>query len=135
VVLVSSPLAVEEVRVSVPARAEFVHLLRTVTGAVAAHLALSLDDVDDLRLAVDEACARLLELPGEPHTVRLDVRSMRGCIEVVLAVDATATWPPGGLEDTLAWRVLGALADHVRFELWNGTPAIRIVKRTLGGEA
>ena len=85
----------ETVRVSVPARAEHVHLLRTVTGAVAAHLALSLDDVDDLRLAVDEACARLLALPGEPRTLRLDLRPMRGRIEVVLGVDATATWPPG----------------------------------------
>ncbi len=113
----SIPLVTDTVRVSVPARAEHVHLLRTVTGAVAAHLALSLDDVDDLRLAVDQACARLLALPGEPRTLRLDLRPMRGRIEVVLGVDATATWPPGGLEDSLAWRVLGALGDHVRFEL------------------
>jgi serine/threonine-protein kinase RsbW len=132
VVRASIPLVTETVRVSVPARAEHVHLLRTVTGAVAAHLALSLDDVDDLRLAVDEACARLLALPGELRTLRLDLRPMRGRIEVVLGVDATATWPPGGLEDSLSWRVLGALADHVRFELWNGAPAIRIVKRTFG---
>jgi serine/threonine-protein kinase RsbW len=109
-----------------------VHLLRTVTGSVSAHLPLSLDDVDDLRLAVDEACAQLLRLPGEPMVLRLELRPMRGRIEVVLGIDATAMWPPGGFEETLAWRVLGALADHVRFELWNGAPAIRFVKRTLG---
>ncbi len=127
-------LTTEAVRLSVPARADFVHLLRSVTAAAASHLALSVDDVDDLRLAVDEACARLLSLPGEPRTIRLDLRPHPGRIEVLLGVDATATWPLGGLRDTLAWRVLGALADEVRLELWNGCPAVRIVKRTFGGE-
>jgi serine/threonine-protein kinase RsbW len=122
----------DDVRVCVPARPEFVHVLRTVTGAVAARLALSLDDVDDLRLAVDEACARLLTLDGDPRTFRLDLRPLPGRLEVIVAVEATAAWPPTGFEDTLSWRVLGALAESVRFELWNGVPAIRIVKRTLG---
>jgi serine/threonine-protein kinase RsbW len=128
----SSPLAADAVRVSVPARPEFVHVLRAVTAAVAGHLPLSLDDVDDLRLAVDEACARLLTLPGEPRTFLLDLRPRPGRVEIVLAVDATATWPSAGLEDSLAWRILGALADSVRFEVWNGVPAIHIVKRMLG---
>jgi serine/threonine-protein kinase RsbW len=132
VVDVSSPPATDAVRVSVPARAEFVHVLRAVTAAVAGHLPLSLDDVDDLRLAVDEACARLLALPGTPGSFLLDLRAPPGRIEVVLGVDATASWPPGGIEDSLALRILGALADEVRFEVWNGTPAIHIVKHMLG---
>jgi len=129
----SSPPATDAVRVSLPARADLVHVLRSVTAAVASHLPLSLDDVDDLRLAVDEACARLLALDGGPRTFRLDLRAMPGRLEVVVAADVAAWWPPSGFEDTLAWRVLGALAESVRFEVWNGEPAIRIVKRTLDG--
>jgi serine/threonine-protein kinase RsbW len=124
-----TPLATENVRVSVPARTEFVHVLRSVTAAVAGRLALSLDDVDDLRLAVDEACAKLLALPGEDSTFRLDLRAGPDRVEVVVSLDApTLIWPPIGFEDTLAWRVLSALAETVRFELWNGLPAIRVVK-------
>ena len=126
----SASLATQAVRVSIPARADLVHLLRTVTGSVCAHLALSLDDIDDLRLAVDEACAELLSIPGDPRTIRLDLRPLPGRVEVVIGVDAP--WPRQLPTDGLAWQVLGALADHVRFELWNGAPAIRIVKRTLG---
>jgi serine/threonine-protein kinase RsbW len=132
VVHLSTHSATDDVRVSVPARPDYVHVLRTVTGAVAARLALSLDDVDDLRLAVDEACARLLTLEGDPRTFRLDLRPLPGRLEVIVAVEATTTWPPTGFEDTLSWRILGALAETVRFELWNGAPAIRIVKRMLG---
>lgn len=124
----------ESVRLSVPARPEFVHVLRSVTAAVASRVPLSLDDVDDLRLAVDEACARLLSLRGEPTSFRLDLRSLPDRFEVVVAVDApTPVWPPVGFEDTLAWRVLGGLAESVRFELWNGGPAVRIVKRSIVG--
>jgi serine/threonine-protein kinase RsbW len=128
----SPPTTTDAVRVSVPARPEFVHVLRSVTAAVAGHLPVSLDDVDDLRLAVDEACARLLDLPGTPGTFRLDLRTPPGRIEVILAVDATAGWPAGGLDDSLAWRILGALADEVRFEVRDGAPAVHMVKRMLG---
>lgn len=126
------PAVAEAVRVTVPARPEFVHVLRSVTAAVAGRLPLSLDDVDDLRLAVDEACARLLVLPDAPHTFRMEMRRLPGRAELVVSADAATTWPMAGFDQTLAWRVLEALADHVRFELWNGIPAIRIVKRTLG---
>lgn len=127
-----TPLGTDSVRLAVPARAEFVHVLRSVTAAVASRVPLSLDDVDDLRLAVDEACARLLALRGDGKSIRLDLRSLPDRFEVVVAVDApTHSWPPTGFEDTLAWRVLDALAESVRFELWNGAPAIRIVKRTI----
>jgi serine/threonine-protein kinase RsbW len=132
VVGVFTNLGTDSVRLSIPARSEYIHVLRSVTAAIAGRLPLSLDDVDDLRLAVDEACARLLALPGEPTTFRLDLRTLPDRLEVVAAVDTpTQTWPPIGFEDTLAWRVLSALAESVRFELWNGAPAIRIVKRTL----
>jgi serine/threonine-protein kinase RsbW len=129
-----TPVTAESVRLSVPARPEFVHVLRSVTAAVASKVPLSLDDVDDLRLAVDEACARLLSLPGKPTAFRLDLRSLPDRFEVVAAVDSsTPVWPPSGFEDTLAWRVLGGLAESVRFELWNGAPAVRIVKRSIVG--
>jgi serine/threonine-protein kinase RsbW len=129
---VIAPVRSETIRVSVPARPEFVHVLRSVSAAVASRMGLSLDDVDDLRLAVDEACAHLLALPGVASTFRLDLRCHPERLEVVASIDTgTSAWPPSGFEDTLAWRVLGALAENVRFELWNGTPAIRIVKRTL----
>jgi anti-sigma regulatory factor (Ser/Thr protein kinase) len=44
---------VSPVIATVPARAEFVHVLRTVVAAVAARLDLPYDALDDLRMAVD----------------------------------------------------------------------------------
>lgn len=125
--------ATEFVRVTVPARAEFVQVLRSVTASVAGRLPLSLDDVDDLRLAVDECCARLLD-GGGARTFRLDLRPLPGRLEVIVSADSSRPrWPPPGVEGTLGWQILVALAESVAFEWWNGTPSIRLVKSTMGG--
>jgi hypothetical protein len=64
-----------------PAGPEFVHVLRAVTAAAASRLQVPYDGIEDLRLAVDEASARLLMLQTEtrsltlrlePHADRLD---------------------------------------------------------------
>lgn len=114
--------------VTVPARSEFVHVVRTVVAGVAARLDFSYDAIDDLRIAVDEACAHLLE--GAPGATSITVTLAPGAdaLEVLVATDADgAAWPPERFESSLAWQVLSALADEARLE--DGTPAVRFRKR------
>jgi hypothetical protein len=49
-------------------------------------------------------------------------------IVILVHTDAAedGSWPPAGLEDTLAWRVLSGLASDVRFELDEGRPSVWI---------
>lgn len=107
-------------------------MLRGVVGSVAGRLPLTLDGVDDLRLAVDEAAAKLLSLGGGPNTLWLELRPTEARLEAVVAADVSTTWPPEGFDQSLSWKVLQALAEDVGLEMWNGVPAIRFVKRTLG---
>ena len=51
---------VPEVRLRVPAHGAFLSLIRTTSAAVAARLELTIDEIEDLRIAVDEAAAILL---------------------------------------------------------------------------
>lgn len=116
--------------VSVPPRAEFVHVLRAVTAAVASRLQVPYDAIEDLRLAVDEASARLLMLRAETHVLTLRLEPHADRLEIVVYVDASVTeWPAPGLEETLAWKVLVALVDAVRPEMDRDGPSIRLVKR------
>lgn len=120
-----------DVTVSVPARPEFVHVLRSVIASVAARADLTYDQIDDLRLAVDEACAQLLALRGAPGALLLSVRALDGGgLEIVASIDIEGVvWPPAGAERTLTWQVLSALADEARFEQTDGHPALRLTKR------
>ena len=44
----------------IPADSAYLAVLRTATAGLAARLDFTLDDIEDLRIAVDEACAMVL---------------------------------------------------------------------------
>lgn len=121
-----------KVTVSVPAMPDFVHVLRSVVAAVAARSDFSYDAIEDLRLAVDEASAQLLAFGRGATCIRVEIdMEPEAGLEVVVSSDAQdlAGWPPEGAERTLTWQVLSALADSARFEVHEGTPAVRLSKR------
>jgi serine/threonine-protein kinase RsbW len=124
-----------EVVVSVPARAEFLHVLRSVVASVAARLDFPYDAIEDLRIAVDEACAQLLSQGKGASQIRLRITPSAGAIDVVASADAPeVTWPPAEAERSLAWQVIEALCDRATLELDGGAPAVRFSKAVPGGE-
>ena len=113
------------VSVTVPATPGYVHVLHTVAGGVAARVGWRLDAIDDLRLAVDEAAARVLAA-GRAGELRLAIEPDGTSIAVEVASDArTDAWPPGDPASALSLQILSALADDVAFELRDGGPAAR----------
>jgi serine/threonine-protein kinase RsbW len=103
--------ATDTVAIKLPAAGAYLSVLRTATAGLAARLDFTLDEIEDLRIAVDEACAMLLSqaLPGADLecTFHLDDDSMRVGVSV-LTVDGQEP-----SRDTFAWTVLSALAGEV----------------------
>lgn len=128
--IMSAP-ADSDVVVTVPSQAAFVHVLRSVAASVAARTDLPVDDIDDLRMAIDEASS-LLMLGPSAASLTLRLHAIDAGVEAVVSVDgpAPAGWPPPALHDSLAWKVLSGLSDELSFELTDGAPAIRVVKRS-----
>ena len=119
-----------EIRLSVPARADYVHVLRSVIASVAAKLDFSYDDIEDLRLAVDEACAYLLGLRDGPTSLSLTITPSGRTVDVLASVDGVeAAERAQGLQANMVWHLLGALTDEARFEEAGGHPGIRFMKR------
>jgi anti-sigma regulatory factor (Ser/Thr protein kinase) len=118
------------VRLSVPARADVVYVVRAAIGGAAALHGASYELIQDLRLSADEACAHLLH--EVPHGSRLviELAAPPGAIEVIVAIDGDAEeWPTPNAQESLAWYVLSALADGAEFLRWEGNPAIRFSTR------
>lgn len=113
------PASVSDVRdvvtVRLPADSAYLSVLRTATAGLAARLDFNLDEIEDLRIAIDEACAMLLAqaVPGTDLTCEFELTDDAMSISVsVLTVD--------GLEpsrDTFAWTVLSSLAGDVDAEV------------------
>jgi serine/threonine-protein kinase RsbW len=97
--------------ITLPADSAYLSVLRTATAGLAARLDFTIDEIEDLRIAVDEACAMLLPqaVPGADITCefQLDGGSIRVAVSV-LTVDGRQP-----SRDTFAWTVLSALAGDV----------------------
>jgi serine/threonine-protein kinase RsbW len=120
----------DQVKVSVPAQAGFVTLLRSVVAGAAGHLGFGIDAIEDLRLAVGEACADLLELDRGSTTLGMHLVANDDGLDVVVWTDGQAPgWPRTDVEDRLAWLMLHALADEASMLRRPEGPAIRLVKR------
>jgi serine/threonine-protein kinase RsbW len=112
----ASDAATGTVELTVPADPAYVAVLRAVTASLAARHDLTLDEIDDLRIAVDEACALLL-----PHARPASALSagfgeagdsLQITVSVALADDGSDTGPV--LDQTsFAWMVLTALTESV----------------------
>lgn len=124
-----------EISVTVPARPDFLHVVRSVTASVAARLDLGYDDIEDLRIAVDEASAQLLSDGGDASFLSLTITPSDDRLEVVVCTDGDVReWPPTGIEERLIWQVLSALTDRPSFERYQGNPALRLVKNLARGQ-
>jgi serine/threonine-protein kinase RsbW len=122
----------ESITVSVPPEAGYVHILRAVTASVAARLPISIDGVEDLRLAVDEACAWLLARGRSESGMTLRLRPLDDRLEAEVSIDAVdGPWPPPDLQQSLPWKILSALVDTLSVDTDVGSPSIRLTKRTL----
>jgi serine/threonine-protein kinase RsbW len=125
-----APPTNDVIAVAVPSEAASIQVLRAVTASVAARSNMSFDGIEDLRLAVDEACAWLLVGRGAT-AMTLRLRPMDDRLEAVVSIDtADRTWPPPDVEQSLSWRVLSALVDTLSLEADDTGPAIRLTKRT-----
>jgi serine/threonine-protein kinase RsbW len=114
---------------SVPASSEFVPVLRGLVASVGARADLPFEHIDELRMAVDEACALLLRLaPGDILWLRL-LPANGSLTAEVGSSGAAAAWPPADVEGSWPWKVIVGLADEARFDVNDRGPSIVIVKR------
>jgi serine/threonine-protein kinase RsbW len=94
-----------------PAAGAYLSVLRTATASLASRLDFTIDDIEDLRIAVDEACAMLLPqaVPGADLECRFELTD--DAIDVRVGVLTLNGQEPS--RDTFAWTVLTALAGEV----------------------
>src|SRR5258705_2512256 len=117
------------VELTVPALTGYLGVVRTATAGLAARLAFTLDEIEDFRIAVDEACVMLLSLarPQPPETSTLTCQFR--VFEDVLAVTVSAPVSPKAVmpaEQHFAWQVLTAHATEVTGHAEAGRAAVEL---------
>ncbi|MGA8114798.1 MAG: ATP-binding protein [Actinocatenispora sp.] len=115
---------------TVPADGAYLSVLRTATAGLAARLHFTLDEIEDLRIAVDEACAMLLAgATGDTElTCRFEVADR--ALVVAVSVPDIGQRLPGA--ETFSWMVLTALAGRVTADMSGGRATIWLTKQRDG---
>jgi serine/threonine-protein kinase RsbW len=97
--------------ITLPAQSAYLSVLRTATAGLAARLDFTIDEIEDLRIAVDEACAMLLPQAVSGADITCEFHLEEGAIRVAVSVGTVDGQQPS--RDTFAWTVLSALAGDV----------------------
>jgi anti-sigma regulatory factor (Ser/Thr protein kinase) len=111
----------------VPAKPEFLRLARVTAAGLASRIGFSFDEVEDLRLAIDELCYGLTGPTGRDGMV--EVRYLLEDDGLVIEGEAQIQAGGGtGLTD-LSQVILDALVDEHEFGDGARGPRFRLVKR------
>ena len=101
----------DTVDLRVPADPAYLAVIRTATAGLAARLDLTLDEIEDLRIAVDEACALLLEHQTHVGEELHAAFTIQGSTLEVVVKGPARNLPEG---NSFAWSVLEALVGQVQ---------------------
>ncbi|MEQ4303368.1 anti-sigma regulatory factor [Plantactinospora sp. B6F1] len=116
------------VLLTVPADGGFLGVLRTATAGLAARLHFALDEIEDLRIAVDEACAMLLAVTTRDAELdcRFSVTEDALTVEVAVPTARGARLPA---ESSFAWKVLTALTTSATATVTGDRATITLLTR------
>jgi serine/threonine-protein kinase RsbW len=105
----------EPVELSIPVRSDLILLARLTAATVASRAGFDVEEVDDLRLAVDELCVLVAD-GGNAGRLQLSVVDTGNAVEVICTLDGAQ--PQHGErtdeygERELSVRILDALVDE-----------------------
>jgi serine/threonine-protein kinase RsbW len=97
-----------DVSLRVPADGAYVSVLRTMTAGLAARLDFTVDDIEDLRIAIGEACALVLPEAVADGDLEAEFRQTPGTLTISVRVPTSGPAEPD--YESFAWQVLSTLA-------------------------
>ena len=123
----------EEVRLLIPAAPGYLRLARLTAAAVASRMGFTFDEVEDLRIAVDELCYFVLDTDGDTDvdgSITLTCTIGEAALEVRgEAVNTGSPASDGATLPELSRRILEAVVDEYSCEAGGLTPRFWLRKR------
>ena len=122
-------MATGEVRLELPAAPEFLRISRIMAAGVASRVGFTLDEVEDLRIAIDEVCFSMVGPKGRAGTITLRYRLDADH----LVVEGTGQFSDGlsnePVVSALSNQILAAVVDECELSAGEEGPHFRLVKR------
>lgn len=120
-----------EVRLVLPTAPRLLRVARLAAAGMAGRLGFSFDEVEDVKMAVDEACFAVVGTRERPGSLTLDYRVEDG----TLTIEGSASYegrPPELAPTVLSARILAAVVDEHELGAHGDELRFRVVKRRGG---
>jgi hypothetical protein len=118
-----------EVRLALPAAPEFLRLARLTAAGLASRLGFSYDEVEDLRIAIDELCFSLVGTKGRQGTISLRYSMVAEGLLVEGTGEFDDSTPAAPRLSALSKQILSAVVDEHDVTLDENGPCFRMLKR------
>jgi serine/threonine-protein kinase RsbW len=118
----------DTVSIRIPASPQFLGVLRLVAAGLANRLKFTLEDIEDLKIAVDELSAYLTGAQGREGDLHVTFRIAEDSIEI----EGRAILQPGHKVRTdlteFSQMILETVADSASLQQLDGTPTFNLTK-------
>lgn len=120
----------DRVTLTVPARAEYAKTVRMTAAALVSRLGMTYDEVDDVRIAAEEAFVYAVDHAADGDCITLDflVNELVAEIKVGLSEGARVTGEDAERRAAYATFILQSVCDHFELSSDENGPYLKVVK-------
>jgi serine/threonine-protein kinase RsbW len=118
----------DEISLELPADSRFLGTLRGLARSLAAQCDLTVDEVEDVQMAIDEAFVLLIPYASDDESsITAEFALATGQVDIEVSLPSQSTDEPD--QSGLSWTVLEALTDKVKVDAGAGRMGICFTKR------
>ena len=118
----------DTVSMTLPASPELIGVVRLVAAGLAARLHFSLEEIEDLKIAVDEMCSYMTGSQGHEGSLQLTFELHQGRMDIRGRVSLSATEKVRTELTDFSRMILDTVTDAASLETHEGSPAFHVVK-------
>ena len=118
----------ETVSIKIPASPEYLHVVRLVAAGLASRISFTLEDIEDLKIAVDELSAYVTGGQGRSGTLDISFTLGEDRIEIRGAGHYTKEYEIRTDLTEFSRMILDTVADSAHLEAIGGAPSFTVVK-------
>ena len=124
------------VEVRIPAKAEWVAVARLAVAAVASRLDFSVEDIEDVKLAIAEACTICIRRSSDGDQLSIVCEAASAGLRLTVTAHAASQRPLAVVhpDDRLALVIVESLMDGVNLSTDVGAPSVEMTKRVAAAE-
>ena len=118
----------EVITIRIPASPAYVQVVRLVVSGLASRLGFTIDDIEDLKIGVDELSAYLTGTQGRDGALTIRFTVHRNRIEIAGVAELAATEKVRTELTELSRMILTTVADTASLEPVDGRPSFTLIK-------